>query len=460
MPGENGLLGDAQVVEQITKQIEKIGATTTERLNEVQSNFSKLQEVVNKGLPDQMDKNMAAKFALAAATQQDLIDKAFAKQTAEQKTLEKKLIDLETLINRGQFGGNGTEAKELEKNLRQFTSENLSARNKGATFEEVEAKPYSMETFTQYVKTWEKLMIKGKDALNMEEIKTLSIGIDPHGGYTTYPTLSSKIIQRMFETDPIRQLASVESITTPELEFFVDVNQATCGWEGETVAGGETDTPDIGMKKIQVFTMYAKPRASQNSLEDSAWNLESWLGKKVGERIGRTEEAAFVSGDGIKKPRGFLTYASGTTDVTVEQINMGAAAALTADGFINIKYHLVEQYLNSGTWLMNRLTLAACMMLKYGSGEYIWKPGFQTDPNSTILGLPVRMSTTMPQVAANALAVVLADFREAYQIVDRLGITVQRDPYTVKPLVEFYTRKRVGGDLINGQAMKIGVIHV
>src|SRR4030042_6291366 len=138
---------------------------------------------------------------------------------------------------------------------------------------------------------------------------------------------------------------------------------------------------------------------------------------------------------------------------------MGAIATLTADGFIDLKYHLTEEFLNSGTWLMNRLTVRDAMLLKNGAGDYIWKPSMiTTDPSSTILGLPVRMSTSMPTVAANALAIIIGDFKQGYMIVDRLGITIQRDPYTRKPFVEFYSRKRVGGDVINYDAFKIGLI--
>jgi HK97 family phage major capsid protein len=140
---------------------------------------------------------------------------------------------------------------------------------------------------------------------------------------------------------------------------------------------------------------------------------------------------------------------------------MGAAANLTADGFVQLKYHLLEGHLGAMTaWLMNRTTVMAAMLLKNGNGDYIWKQGIQNDASSNILGIPVRMSTTMPAVAANALAVALADWSETYLIVDRMGISVQRDPFTIKPFVEFYTRKRVGGDVVNFDTIKIGVISV
>ena len=134
------------------------------------------------------------------------------------------------------------------------------------------------------------------------------------------------------------------------------------------------------------------------------------------------------------------------------------AFGIAPDGFIAVKYALVEQYLSRGTWLMRRSTVADAMYLKDGAGRYIWKPGWKDDSESTILGLPVRMSPTMPAVAGAALAVAIADWAEAYMVVDRLGVTIQRDPFTQKPMVEFYTRKRVGGDVVNFQAIKIGVI--
>jgi len=139
---------------------------------------------------------------------------------------------------------------------------------------------------------------------------------------------------------------------------------------------------------------------------------------------------------------------------------MGAAAALTGDGFHDVKMSLIEHYLNRGTWLMNRLTVNETLQLKDGTGNYIWRAGLEPNMPSNILGLPVRMSTTMPTIAAGTLSVAIADWREAYMVVDRLGITIIRDNLTVKPMIEFYTRKRVGGDVINYQAIKLGKIAV
>jgi HK97 family phage major capsid protein len=323
-----------------------------------------------------------------------------------------------------------------------------------------------IDEYMKYKKTFVRFLRKGKDIMGPEDHKTMLVGSDPDGGLTVTPAMSARIIQRQYEIDPIRSLASVETISTQALEMMTDFGQFGYGWEGETEKGAETDTSQIGKKRVPVHIMYAKPKATQMLIEDSAINIENWISDKVAARFGRIEAEAFITGDGVGKPRGFLTYADWTTAGTfengkVEQIHMGAAAALTADGFYNIKYGLVEYYLNSAglAWLMARSTVLAALKLKDGTGNYLWQPGFTADAPSMIIGIPVRMSPNMPAVAANAKSVVLADWKEAYLIVDRLGITVQRDPYTKKPFIEFYTRKRVGGDVVNYEAIKIGTIE-
>jgi HK97 family phage major capsid protein len=272
--------------------------------------------------------------------------------------------------------------------------------------------------------------------------------------------MSARIVEKIFQGDPFRQLCNVETIGTDALELTEDLDEAGDGWEGETVVGAETTTPQLKKKRIQVFNQYARPRATQKLLEDSSINIEQWLANKVGQKMLRTEGAAFVTGDGVARPRGFLTYANGTAYGQVEQVALGAAATVTTDGLIDLEFSLMEEYLMRATWAMNRLTVASIMKLKDGDGQYIWRPGILAGQPSTLLGLPMRMSTTMPVVAANALSIAIADWNEFYTIVDRLGITVQRDPYTVKPFVEFYTRRRVGGDVVNYQAGKIGVVSV
>lgn len=444
----------------VAKEVQLIGANTKENYENLQKSYKALKDTVDKQEKNGEDWQKAVKLAAEISTRQEEMDKGVASLKASQEAIE-------VMLKRSPLVGDmSPEKKEkLDTEIKQFAAEILTIQKKGTgvTIEDLDSfmKTDVPKTLDNYKRAFEKFARHQNDLLTPEDRKDLSVGIDPDGGYTVTPAMSARIIQKLYESDPIRQLASVESITGERIELLVDIDQADTGWETETVSGAKTDTARLEKKAIHVGTMYARPRATQNILDDSGINIETWLANKIAQRLSRTEGAAFVTGDGAGKPRGFLTYANGTTYGTIEQVAMGAAANLTADGFVQLKYHLLEGHLGAMTaWLMNRTTVMAAMLLKNGNGDYIWKQGLQNDASSNILGIPVRMSTTMPVVAANALAVALADWSETYLIVDRMGISVQRDPFTIKPFVEFYTRKRVGGDVVNFDTIKIGVISV
>jgi len=455
-----------EVVKAVVGEIKKLSDGVTgmkANYEELRKGYEEARKILeeNQGGWSAEDKERYTKFTEDITVRQEAIDQKTI--DIEQKMTE-RIDGIEVALNRlpKSIGQDGDVADQV-KEARQFQLAAMAARGdekSGVKYETLIKTESDVEGFKQYRDVLELWLRKygGRNDLVLppESLKALSVGSDPDGGYTVTPAISNRIIKRLFEADPIRALASVESITTGAIEFMVDWDEAGWGWEGETETGAETDTPELGKKRIPVHIMYAKPRATQTLLEDSGINIENWLADKVSNRFMRGEGAAFVSGDGVGKPRGFLTYPNGTAYGQIQQTGMGGAGAFTADGLIDIKYSLIEYYLTRGTWLVNRLSVSEIMQLKYGTGEYIWKPGFQEDKQASLLGLPVRMSTTMPTAAVGALCVALADWAEAYLVVDRLGITIQRDPYTVKPFVEFYTRKRVGGDVVNYQAIKIG----
>lgn len=472
MAGENTA---PEVVKAVQEEIKKLGDNYKMNFDELRRNVETLKDQVTQSgkNADTLITERITKLTEDISTRQVAIDERIVAATksvdAKLDELATKRIDaIEVMLKRTGGSMSPEQAIKEEKNARDFLIANMAVRSKddvGATFQRVKDLKVDVDAYLMYCKSFESFLRTDERMANPDVVKSLSIAIDPDGGYTVTPVMSNRVITRLYEVDPIRQLASTETISTSAIEWLVDYDQAGAGWEGETTAGAETDTPQIFKKRIPVHVEYAKPRATQTLLEDSAINIETWLANHVANRFIRLEGAAFVSGDGVGKPRGFLTYADYDTAGTdqwgrIERTNMGAAAALTADGIIDVKYSLTEQYLQRATWLMNRLTVSAAMKLKNGQGDYIWKPGLTEDKNSTLEGLPVRMSTTMPTVAANAMSVALADWQEAYMVVDRLGITIQRDPYTQKPYIEFYTRKRVGGDVINFQAIKIGVVAV
>ncbi len=310
---------------------------------------------------------------------------------------------------------------------------------------------------SEYDKAFRNYLRKGMDAgLETLQTKALSVGSDPDGGYLVTPTMSSKIVKSIFETSPLRQLASVETISSDALELIDDHDQAAAGWTSEAGAVSETASPTLAKRNIPTNELYAQPKATQKLVDDSAIDIENWLAGKIADIFSRKENTAFISGNGVGQPRGILTYASGTTWGKVEQINSGTNGQVTADAIINMFYALKDAYSKRASFMMNRTVVQAVRLLKQTStNQYLWQPGLALGVPDTLMGVPVHMATDMPTAATNSLSVAVGDFQAAYQIVDRRGIRILRDPFTEKPFVKFYATKRVGGDVINFEAIKL-----
>jgi HK97 family phage major capsid protein len=296
------------------------------------------------------------------------------------------------------------------------------------------------------------------------EVKAMSTDVNPDGGYLVRPELSNTIVTRVFETSPLRQVANVERTGAKSIDILIDDQEAAARWVGEGASGGQTDTPQLAQKVIAAHKIEADPRMTTEMIEDSYLDVEAWLAGKVADKFARTQNTAFVLGDGIGKPRGFLTYAAAATAGTYErnaitQINMGSAAALNADGLIEVQNGLKEEYQAGAVFGMKRTTFGAALQLK-GSDNYFFSPVLLRDGQASIqlLGKPVVFMDDMPAVAANALSVVYADFGRAYTILDRVGLQVLRDPYTNKGFVTYYTTQRVGGDVTSFDAIVIGKV--
>jgi HK97 family phage major capsid protein len=302
---------------------------------------------------------------------------------------------------------------------------------------------------------------KGDQIMGADEIKALSVGSDPDGGYVVTPDTSGRVVQRVFETSPMRAYASVQVISTDALEGLFDLNETGASWVAETAVRSETATPQLGQWRIPAHELSAFPFATQKLLDDANINMEAWLADKVADKFARTEAAAFVNGDGIGKPRGFLTYPNGTTlPGTIERVATGASGAFAAapnggDVLVDALYALKSPYRANATWFMNRKAFGAVRKLKDTDGAYLWQPGIAAGQPATILGYPTASFEDMPDIGADALSIAVGDMRSAYQIVDRVGIRVLRDPFTSKPFVGFYSTKRVGGDVVNFEALKI-----
>ncbi len=309
----------------------------------------------------------------------------------------------------------------------------------------------------------------GQD-LGPEMLKALSVGIQADGGYWVIPEISNRVITRLFETSPIRQIAMVITIGTDAIEFPNDTNDAvTGGWVGEQDARTETNTPQVGQQRISVHEQFANPRATQKLLDDAQFNVESWLGNKIGSKLARDENIAFVSGNGVARPRGFLDYGANsvtTVDASrswgvLQHLVSGDASAFDADpdggdALIDVIHALNPAYRANARWVTNRATLGTVRKMKDSNGAYIWQMGnIQAGQPATLFGFPITEAEDMDDVGANNYPMAFGDFREGYVVVDRQGIRTLRDPFSAKPFVQFYTTKRVGGDVVNYDAIKL-----
>jgi HK97 family phage major capsid protein len=322
-----------------------------------------------------------------------------------------------------------------------------------------------VEDFRGYKAAFDTYLRKGADARDLDR-KALSVGSDPDGGYLVTPDVSGRIVQKVYETSPARQLFNVVSIGTDALEGLIDNDEADAGWVGETATRSETDSPQLGKWQIPVNEVYAMPTATQKVLEDSSLDLEAWLSGKVADKIARVENSAYFTGNGVLKPKGLLSYTTAATADSsrawgvFEHVTTGSSGAFDVSSkngtekIITLIHALKAAYRNNARFVMNRATLGAIRGLKDSTYQYIWQPSAQAGQPSTLFGYAVAEAEDMPAIAADTLSVAFGDFNEAYQIVDRTGITMLRDPYTTKGYVKFYTRRRTGGGAVNFEAAK------
>jgi len=296
---------------------------------------------------------------------------------------------------------------------------------------------------------------------------SLNKGVASEGGYTAPTEWDRTITDKLIQVSPMRQICSVQTISTGSLSKLFNLRGTTSGWVGETAARPETAAPTLGSLTYAVGEIYANPAATQQMLDDSLVDLETWLAGEVQTEFAYQENLAFVSGTGANnRPNGILTYITGGANAAAHPFgailatNSGSAAALTADGIVNLVHALPSAFTGNARFVMNRNTMGKVRLLKDTANQYLWQPSYQAGQPSTLAGYAVTEVPAMPDVAAAAKAILFGDFQRAYQIVDSVGVRVLRDPFTNKPYVMFYTTKRVGGGLLNPEAVKAQNVSV
>lgn len=293
------------------------------------------------------------------------------------------------------------------------------------------------------------------------EVKAMSTDSNPDGGYVVLPELSATMVTRIFETSPLRLVANVEATGSKSRTFLIDDDEGLAEWTGERAAATE-DTPDLGQKEIAVHNVRAKMNATQDVLDDAYIDIASWLVTKGGDKIARSENTAFFSGNGVARPRGLLTYSAWSVAGTyerdkIEQIVSGGATSITADGLINLQSALKEGYQGAAAFLMKRATFGDILKLK-GSDQFYFGPVLMKDGQASLqlLGKRVIFCDDMQANGTGSnLAVAYGDFGRGYTILDRVGLTVLRDPFSAHPYTIFHLTKRTGGDVTNFDAIKL-----
>jgi HK97 family phage major capsid protein len=293
------------------------------------------------------------------------------------------------------------------------------------------------------------------------QAKALQIGTEADGGYAVPEELDRNIIELLRDASPMRQVCNQITVGTPDYKRLVGLGGAGSGWVGETAARPATGTPTLGQISAFMGEIYSNPQATQTSLDDIFFNAEEWLNSEVAREFSEREGNAFLLGDGTNKPKGLLAYPMLATGDdtrafgTLQKMVSGIAGGFNGDKLIDLIHALKAGYRANGTFMMGNLTVAYTRKLKDSDGNYLWRPGLEAGHPSTLLGYGITENEDMPDVAADANAIAFGDFKRAYTIVDRIGTRVLRDPYTNKPYVGFYTTKRVGGMLVDSQAVKI-----
>jgi HK97 family phage major capsid protein len=277
-----------------------------------------------------------------------------------------------------------------------------------------------------------------------------------------------KTIDRVLgNVSAIRDISRVINISGQTYKKLVNMGGASSGWVGEQEARSATSTPTLREIAIHVHELYAEPASTQTALDDAIFNIEQWLADEVSIEFAEQESAAFVGGNGVNKPRGFLAYDTVANSAyswgKLGFVKTGAAAAFAtptaevspADALIDLYYSLKSGYRNGAAFVMSDAVLGTVRKMKDGDGNHLWAPPADAGSVPTILQKPVITDDNMPGLGAGAFPVAFGNFQRGYLIVDRQGVRVLRDPYTSKGSVKFYTTKRVGGGVVNFEAIKL-----
>jgi len=395
-------------VEGMAKAFEEFKSTNDARIADLEKKGS------TDPLVDEKIKNIEADLDRFEDINQKL---TLAQQ--EQKQVQEKLDTFETLLKRPEAG---SEAKQIDMS----------------------------------VKAFDKWLRKGKDNMDIDEVKALTVSDDTAAGFLAPPEYVRELIKTLTEISPMRSIARVRATSQKSVQMPSRTATFTAQWVAESGTRSETTGYTTQLEEIPTHELYALVDISEQELEDSVFNLEAEMQQEFADQFAKAEGLSMVSGDAVGKPEGVLTNSSvGTT-------NSGSGTLLTGDGLIDLVHAVKSPYGANGTFIFNRTTLAAIRKLKDTAGQYVFQAGMMLTagvPN-TILGYPYVEMPDMPDVAGSAKPVAFGDFSRGYMVVDRVALSVLRDPFTqaTSGNVRYVARRRVGGQVVLAEALRTQTI--
>lgn len=311
------------------------------------------------------------------------------------------------------------------------------------------------KAFNEYLRSGDDDGLRGLEM----DTKSLSTAVNSDGGYLVDPRTSDTVRSVLNSTASVRSIAGVVNVEATSYDVLVDHTDLGAGWATETGATVETATPQIDRITIPLHELSALPKASQRLLDDSAFDIEGWLASRIADKFSRAEAAAFVAGDGIDKPKGFLDHSIVDNGIwtwgTLGYVPSAVDGDVTAESVVDVIYALDAEYRADATFVMNSKTAGLIRKLKDNDGRFLWSDGLAAAEPARLMGYPVLIAEDMPDPATGSNSIAFGNFQVGYTIAERPDLRVLRDPFSAKPHVLFYATKRVGGDVSDFAAIKI-----
>tara|TARA_S200002703_G_scaffold154916_1_gene158437 strand:- start:11764 stop:12981 length:1218 start_codon:yes stop_codon:yes gene_type:complete len=389
--------------------------------------------------------NMSKAFEEFKAVNDDRLA-ALESKGASDPVVDQKLKNIESDLDK---------FEELNQKMVKSQLQQESVADRLASIETVLKRPnaaVSNQDIDTKMVIFDKWLRKGKDSLEPSEVKALTVSDDTSAGFLAPPEYVRELIKTITEVTPFRAAARVRQTAQKSIQVPSRTATFSAQFVAETGTRTETTGYTTQLEEIPTHEIYALVDISEQELEDAVFNLEAEMQTEFATQFAKAEGDAFINGNGVGRPEGVLSNSNvGTT-------NSGASAALTADGLIELVHDIKSDYIQNGRFMFNRTTLAAIRKLKDTAGQYVFQAGMMLTggvPN-TILGFPYIEAPDMPNVGAGNKPVVFGDFNRGYMVVDRVNLSVLRDPFTqaTSGNIRYIARRRVGGQVVLAEAIR------